>query len=162
MPVQIQLSNGTDTKPIIGAVGNLNFTNASSATTSIVTDITTIGGNKISLYNSLWIVGVFQGGLGGTMDVILQGSPDGGTTWVDIARFIQITTTNSTQVCQFTLSRSAESSGVTATATGTNAPVMSAGTKLGGDFGDRLRLKVVTNSGVNTGKSQQVLIYANP
>lgn len=80
-----------------------------------------------------------------TLDVYLQASPDGGTTWRDIAAF-QFTGSVATR--QFAITKHA-SGGTSMLAASDGA--LASGTVVQGPFGDRLRVKYTFAAGGSTG-----------
>jgi hypothetical protein len=80
-----------------------------------------------------------------TLDVYVQASPDGGTTWRDIAAF-QFTTATAKKL--FPISQLA-TGGTSILSTSDGA--LTSGTMVQGPFGDRLRVKYVFAAGGSTG-----------
>lgn len=80
-----------------------------------------------------------------TLDVYVQGSPDGGTTWRDVAAF---QFEGSTAVRVFQLSQLATPG--TATLAASDA-ALATNTSVQGPFGDRLRIKYTFTAGGSTG-----------
>ena len=96
------------------------------------------------VYGILNITGV-PTGTTNTLDVYVQGSPDGGTTWQDLVAF-RFTTAAAKKM--FALSQLA-SGGATLIAASDGA--LASGTMVQGPFGDRLRLKWVFAVGDSSG-----------
>ena len=97
------------------------------------------------------------GATGGTLDVYLQFSPDGGTTWVDYAHFPQISAGASAIYRVWNVSKSAQQTSLATVGTGTS-PALSANSILGGDWGDRLRTVMVAGAGTSAGAAQTLLL----
>lgn len=79
-----------------------------------------------------------------TLDVYVQGSPDGGTTWRDLAAF-QFTAAAARRF--FQLCRDNPGASLLAPSDG----ALASGTQVGGPFGDRLRVKYAFAAGGSTG-----------
>jgi hypothetical protein len=114
---------------------------SSSATSTPITGLQ-------SFQNAFLEVSVTGVPVGGTptLDVYLQSSPDGGTTWRDFAHTSQITTSNVNQFVQL--------SGMTAGATtglAASDAALAANTVVQGPWGDRLRAKWVFVAGGSSG-----------
>lgn len=134
---------------------NLTATSPSSAVTAVGATITGIG-----LYRTLNVTATLTGATGGVLDVYLQVSPDGGTTWVDYAHFAQLAAGASAVSKSFAVSRQAQQLTITTVGTGTSA-ALAANTVLGGDFTDRMRVLFVGGSSTSAGAVQTILISAN-
>ena len=164
MAVAAYFSDGPNTKPIIGSTIDLSFTSTSSASTytrnAAVT--TSAAGNKLSTYTSLTLLAELQGNTGGTLDIVIEGTPDGGTTWVELLRFAQIAAGAAVARYVVTLSRASESSGIVTTGVSASSIVLAANTKVGGDWTDQLRVKYFTGAGTTLGKAQVLKGYLNP
>lgn len=127
-------------------------TTASSAGTAPQTAVTGLGD-----YESMAVYASLAGPTGGTLDVYIQFSPDGGTTWVDYAHFAQQAAAAAANYKVFTVSRASQQT--TVQTVGINAsPALAANTVVGGTWGDRLR--VVTVSGVGTSAGVAISVLA--
>lgn len=131
---------------------DLSSTSPASATTTAGTPVTGLGG-----YRSMSIYAKLTGATGGTLDVYLQYSPDGGTTWVDYAHFPQVAGGASAIYRVWNVSKSAQQTTLATVGTGTS-PALTANSILGGDWGDRLRTLMVAGSGTSAGAAQTILI----
>src|SRR5687768_5556425 len=89
-------------------------------------------------YDSLLVIGDLVGATAGALDIYLQTSTDGGTTWYDYAHFPQLSAGAAAIVKVFTVSRS---QGRTATVTirKNTTPALAADNVIGGEWGDRMR-----------------------
>lgn len=100
------------------------------------------------------------GATGGTLDVYLQYSPDGGVTWVDFAHYAQLAAAAGALLKVFTISKGAITA-LTTTGIGTLAapgPALAAATIVSGDWGDRIR--VVEVAGTSTSAGAAIVIQA--
>lgn len=131
---------------------DLSSTSPASATTTAGTAVTGLGG-----YRSMSVYAKLTGATGGTLDVYLQYSPDGGTTWVDYAHFPQISAGASAIYRVWNVSKSAQQTSLATVGTGTS-PALSANSILGGDWGDRLRTVMVAGAGTSAGAAQTLLL----
>lgn len=105
-------------------------------------------------FSTMSVVAQLVGATGGTLDLYLQGSSDGGTTWFDVAHYTQLAAAASAVDKVFALSKGGQQTTITTTGVGTTAApgvALAAGTVVGGDWGDRLRLVEVAGSGTSAG-----------
>lgn len=156
MPVYVQEYDGTTYKPVTNLTFNLTFTSGNSAGTFDPT----VSRTGLGPYDSITIYAALTGNTGGTLDVYIQYSPDGGTTWVDLIHFPQIAAAGSGKYV-VTLSRGTQATSITAVGTGTS-PALAANTVIPGDFGDRLRVVYTNGAGTSAGASQTILCSATP
>jgi hypothetical protein len=131
--------------------------------TSPASAITAIGGDTIgglSRYDGLAIYATLTGGTGGTLDVYLQTSFDGGTTWYDYVHFAQ----KASGAAVTTVGVGIPPAGVTAlTATGkgsllTPAVGLAVNTIIGGPWGDLMRAVYVAGVSTSAGAAQIIEI----
>jgi len=115
----------------------------------------------LGAYKSLSIFSTLQGATGGTLDVYLQYSPDGGTTWVDYAHFPQLAAGAAAASRVWNVTKEAQQTTLTSVGTGTS-PALAANSIVGGDWGDRLRVLTVAGAGTTSGAAQTVSIIATP
>jgi hypothetical protein len=101
-----------------------------------------------SFQNAFILVSVTGVPVGGapTLDVYIQASPDGGTTWRDFAHTAQITTSNVNQFVQLTGQAAGATTGLAA-----SDAALAANTVVQGPWGDRLRVKYVFVAGGSSG-----------
>src|SRR5262249_6183355 len=81
------LTRGQTPVQVVNRTGAFSLTFTSPGAPGTVAQPPTLG---LGAYKSLSIFSMLQGATGGTLDVYLQYSPDGGTTWVDYAHFPQV------------------------------------------------------------------------
>lgn len=142
--------DGTVTDQAATSQQDFTFTCVNSAGTNASTTITGLG-----LYRSAAFYAVLQGNTGGTLDIYLQWSPDGGTTWVDYAHFAQIAAGAAAITRMFTITRYAQQTTLQTVGTGTS-PALAAATIVGGAWGDRLRIVYFNSIGTTLGKLQTI------
>jgi len=107
----------------------------------------------------LLIVASLTGATGGALDVYLQVTDDGGTTWWDYAHFAQKTAGSALTHHMFAVSRSQQV--LTITAIGKDlTPALAVNTVVGGQFGRKMRLLFVAGAGTSAGASQTVRLIA--
>jgi hypothetical protein len=135
---------------------NLSFTSAASAGTTVAAGPVT----GLGLFYSLSIVATLQGGTGGTLDLWLQYSPDAGTTWVDYAHWPQLAAGATATTRVWNVSKHGQQTTLTTVGLGTS-PALAAGSILGGDWGDRLRVVQTAGIGTSAGAAQTILIIAS-
>jgi hypothetical protein len=102
------------------------------------------------------IFATLTGATGGTLNIYLQSSPDGGTTWSDYAAFAQLAAGAAATSVSFTLSKGQHQTTITTVGTGLS-PALTTGQVLGGDWGDRLRLVFKANASTSAGAAQVIL-----
>lgn len=110
---------------------------------------------NISKYDNLVVFATLQGATGGTLDVYLQTSFDGGTTWYDWVHFTQIAAAGASRIYRFSPSLTNDISTV---GSGTS-PALSAGSTAGGPWGDQIRCIATAGAGTSAGAAQTILIY---
>lgn len=112
----------------------------------------------IGVYRSIRIVTTRQGATGGVLDIYLQSSWDGGTTWIDIGHYAQLSAGASAVTDTIMFSR--EQMGTTAVVVGSGlSPALAANTFLQGEFGDMLRAVYVAGSGTSSGAPVTISVY---
>ncbi len=100
-------------------------------------------------YDALDIVAELVGATGGTLDVYLQSSPDGGTTWFDYIHFPQLASAAAAVKYRVTVPTMGEA-GITVIGKNTT-PVLAANTVVGGLWSDRLRALYVAGASTSAG-----------
>lgn len=99
------------------------------------------------------------GATGGVLDLYLQTSADGGTTWFDYAHFAQLAAGAAAVNVRFGVSRYAQQS--TIVTVGKNlVPALAVGTVVGGPFGDRMRLVAVAGASTTVGAAVTIQMRA--
>lgn len=106
---------------------------------------------------SLDVEAALVGATGGTLDLYLQTSPDGGTTWVDYAHFAQLAAGAAASFVRFGVARHAQQTTIT-TVGRALVPALAVGTVVGGPFGDRMRLVAVAGAGTSAGAAITILL----
>lgn len=129
-------------------------TSPASATTAVGTTLPGFGD-----FDSFLCLATLQGATGGTLDVYLQISPDGGTTWIDFVHFAQLAASAAQVNKTFSVTRSVQQLALQSVGTGIS-PALAANTVLGGNFGDRIRTLYVAGVGTSAGATQTVTFYA--
>lgn len=131
-------------------VADLSFTSRATAGTTANTAVTDLGG-----YRSMLIYAELQGATGGVLDVYLQVSPDGGTTWLDYAHFAQLGAGASKVYRTWTVSKTAQQTTLQTVGTGTS-PALAASTIIGGEWGDQMRVVQVAGASTSAGAAQVI------
>lgn len=109
--------------------------------------------------DSLTVVASLVGATGGTLDVYLQTSHDGGTTYYDWAHFTQLTAGNAALKVVAHVPRTQN---VAATTIGSGtSPVLAANTITGGSWGDQMRLLFVAGASTSAGAAISVQLIGN-
>ncbi len=134
---------------------NLSFTSPSAASTVAETPLTNLG-----IFRSGFLLATIQGATGGTLDVYLQVTPDGGTTWMDWVHFPQKTAGAGATSYGLSISQTTgELNVATVTTVGTGLqPALGAGDYHGGAFGDQIRALAVAGSSTSAGSLQNLLL----
>jgi len=101
------------------------------------------------------IADTIRGGTGGTLDLIIQTSFDGGITWWDYAAFAQQAGGGAANSKIFKVIKGAQ---ITTIATPTT-DTLAAGTVIGGAWGDQFRLRGIAGAGTSAGATQTIKFY---
>ncbi|GAC1576963.1 MAG: hypothetical protein NVS3B7_10080 [Candidatus Elarobacter sp.] len=150
------------------ATGNYLFSGTTpaapgSALLPITGSGTLQGGNvaaQMDQFESMSVLAILQGATGGTLDVYLQMNHDGnGTAWTDIAHWPQQSAAAASTTFVWNTSRWNQAAGAGSTATGDAS--LAANTFIQGEWGDRLRVKVVAGAGTTAGATATIKIVAN-
>lgn len=136
---------------------SITGTTPNSASTAVVGVPAVFAAVAIDMPESIDVLGQLRGATGGTLDLYLQTSVDGGTTFVDYCHFAQIAAAASPFNVRFGASRHAQSSGLVTVGVGTT-PLLAASTLVGGPFGDRMRLVAVAGAGTTAGAAITILM----
>lgn len=113
----------------------------------------------LETFEALAVSAVLVGPTGGTLDVYIQTSHDGGTTWVDYAHFAQVA---ATVTARYTFAVSKAGQLLVPAVVGFGlTPALPAATVVGGAWGDRMRLVLVTGAGTSVAGSVIVRIAAD-
>src|SRR5260370_39600997 len=93
------------------------------------------------------IYATLKGATGGTLDVFVQASPDGGTTWFDVVHFAQLAAGAGTFNYKTTIAMYAQPASAEPVAVGTGlAPARAAATTAQCDGYERLRLVLLARA----------------
>lgn len=110
-------------------------------------------------YESIEIIAELKGATGGTLNVYLQTSPDGGLSWFDSIAWPQQAGGGALAFYQSPLSQATTTA--TPVVVGKNlAPALAANTVVNGSFGDRFRLVMVAGTGTTGGAPVVVRVSA--
>ena len=109
--------------------------------------------------DSLTVVASLVGATGGVLDVYLQTSHDGGTTYYDWLHFTQLTAGNAAVKVVAHTPRTLNAALTTVGAATT--PALAAGTLTGGSWGDQMRLLFVAGASTSAGAAISVQIVGN-
>lgn len=107
--------------------------------------------------DALGIFAELVGATGGTLDVYVQISPDGGLNWSDMVHFPQLAA--AAAAVKYSASISLFSNITTPVVTGKNlVPAIAVNTVVNGAFSDRCRLVFVAGGGTSVGAAVRVTI----
>lgn len=109
----------------------------------------------LNCYESLTIVAELVGATNGTLDVYVQDSPDGGTTWYDYAHFTQLAAGASAVKYSYVPSLNDQ---ITTIGKGAS-PVLASGAVRGGKWFDSMRVFVVAGASTSVGAAITVTAY---
>jgi hypothetical protein len=112
----------------------------------------------ISAFKSLMIVATLVGNTGGTLDVYLQHSPDGGVTWYDYAHFATVGAAAASAVFCYVPALTNLVTTIGIGTLGAPAPLLAANTFVGGHPFDSLRAVAVGNVGTSLGNAQTIKV----
>jgi len=136
------------------AIGTLTDTSPAGAST-IAAGAATLTG--LSAYENLTVFADITGGSGGTLNVFVQTSWDGGTTWTDWIAFPQA----SAGAALATYKAHGALTGLVTTVGKALTPALAAGNVAGGYWGNMARLVYMTGSGNSAGATQTVVFYGS-
>lgn len=110
-------------------------------------------------YEGAELIAELVGATGGTLDVYVQLSPDGGLNWYDVIHFPQLASGGAAVIYQAPLSTATNTS--TPVVVGKNlSPALAVNVVVNGAFTDRLRLVMKAGSGTSAGA--QVVVRVCP
>jgi hypothetical protein len=141
----------------------ISHTFAVPATASTTTLDTSNALSGLHVFDSMLIVASLVGVTGGTLNVRLQVASGSETTptWVDYLSYAQLADGAAALTVAYSVSRQAQLLTATAVAVG-DVPALAAGTILGGDFGERMRIVTTTGSGVTLGANITIRLIGSP
>jgi hypothetical protein len=114
-------------------------------------------GIVLSGYKTLRIEATLQGATGGTLDVYVQVSYDGGVSWSDYVHFAQLLAGAAAVTYGVSMSRS---NGDALAVVGKNTtPLLAAGDWRDGEWGNAVRLLFVAGAGTSAGATQTVKFF---
>lgn len=133
-------------------------TSPAAAGTSISTLIVT----GLDAFEAMKIVTIFEGAVGGTLDIYLQmcDDPDG-NVYVDYAHFAQLADGAASLTRLYSVTRQTERLTAIAVAVG-DTPALAAGTILGGEFGAKMRVIMDAGVGTSAGTVQTIHFIGSP
>jgi hypothetical protein len=134
-----------------------------TATLSVAsTASTTTAGSSFSVplrYDSMLVVGSLAAHTGGTLDVYLQDSPDGGTTWFDCAHFPQVSAAGTVKTA-FSLSLSSTPVTIGIGTTGSPGVALAASSVRPAPWSTgTMRIVAVTGAGTSGGNQTQTIYF---
>jgi hypothetical protein len=132
------------------------ITATSPATASTVVHSVQFG--NLDDLESLTIIADIRGATGGTLDVYLQTTHDGGATWFDFAHTVQLTAGAAQVRRAWHVNRATPVTASTVIGTATT-PALAADTIVGGSWGDALRIVFVAGASTTVGASQTIRLY---
>jgi len=104
---------------------------------------------------TLTVIATLVGATGGVLDVYLQTSYDGGTTWVDFAHFPQLAAGAGSSVRVWHVVRKLQQTTLTTVGSG-SSPAIAANTIVGGTWGDRIRAFYVAGASTSAGAAVNI------
>jgi hypothetical protein len=140
-------TNAASSNPVSGAI---------NASAGVATSAELPNGDGLDIIASL------VGATGGTLDVFIQGSPDGGTTWADVVHFAQLASGAAAIVYKTNISPVTQPASASPVAVGTGlhsgATGLAAATTVQGLGFDRLRLMMASGAGNTVGAAVKVFV----
>lgn len=140
------------------SITRLVITDTSPAAAGTAVSAATLGG--LGRFDALSFFVTITGATGGTIDVYLQTSFDGGTTWYDYAHFAQSAAAAAAVTKYFAVPNS-DATGLTTVGKGTLASpgvALAASTILGGAWGDLMRAVYVAGASTSAGATQTIAV----
>jgi hypothetical protein len=128
----------------------ISGTTPSAASTAAV--LGTISDFGLDKYSTLTVVAQLVGATGGTLDVIVESSADGGTSWFEYGRFAQLAAGAAAVVKRAVpvLDNTVATIGRVTSGTATTS-VLTGDTGWVGHWGDRLRVRCIAGAGTSAG-----------
>lgn len=112
-------------------------------------------------YDALDITAVLKGATGGTLDVYIQTSLDGGVTWTDSVHFPQLAAGASQVIYRTSITHLAQPTSAAPVVVGQGLnPALAVNVSVQGGWGDRARLVMVAGSGTSAGAVVSVTVAA--
>lgn len=123
---------------------------------------TTYGANIAGFdsYDAVKVVASLVGVTGGTLNMYIQHSWDGGTVWYDCASFAQLADGAAAVTYDFSVVLDSTIRTITKGTVAASVPTLTAGTVTSGPWGNILRLVSKTGGGVSVGATQSVRFLA--
>lgn len=143
-----------------GDVLRLDLSGTSPAAASTVAGSSSVSLAQFKVAN---IYGSIQGATGGNLDVYIQTSYDGGTTWVDLVHFAQKAAGAAAVGYVFTVTRGLPIAATPVTVnTASGTPVLASGNCVPGGLGSYIRRVDVAGASTSAGAAQtiQVELYS--
>lgn len=117
--------------------------------------------NGMGAFDAITILATLTGATGGTLDVYLQSSWDGGTTWYDLVHFTQLAAAGAARTYKATLALSTTITTVGKGSVGTPGVALAANTVAAGHWGDQIRAVYVAGVGTSAGAAQLIEIFGS-
>lgn len=112
-------------------------------------------------FDCITVLATLTGGTGGTLDVYLQSSWDGGVTWYDLVHFTQLAAGGAARTYKATLALSTTITTVGKGSVGTPAVALAAATVAAGHWGDMIRAVYVAGASTSAGATQLIEIFGH-
>ena len=109
-------------------------------------------------YDSMLIIASLVGVTGGTLDIYIQDSFDGGTTWCDCAHFTQVTAAGAVKEAA-TLTTKTDMTTIGVGSLATPGVALAAAKMRPAPWGEKLRLVSVTGAGTSGAAATQTIIF---
>lgn len=107
--------------------------------------------------DALDIVAELQGATGGTLDVYLQTSPDGGNNWFDLAHFPQLA--SAAAAIRYQAPVSLYTNSTVPVVVGKNlTPALAVNTVINGAYSNRMRIVMVAGTGTTAGAPVKITV----
>lgn len=115
----------------------------------------------MSAFDAITILATLTGATGGTLDVYLQSSWDGGVTWYDLVHFTQLAAAGVVRTYKATLALSTTITTVGKGSVGTPGVALAAATVAAGHWGDLIRAVYVAGASTSAGAPQLIEIFGS-
>jgi hypothetical protein len=133
---------------------------ASPAAAGTAASAGVIGG--LATFDTIAIVATLLGAANGTLDVYLVDSFDGGTTWLEYARFTQVAASAATKTYVIDPVLTGSITAVTRNATATSAiGTLAANAIRPGKWGDFMKAIFVAGAGTTAGATQTIEVFGS-
>ena len=116
----------------------------------------TTGVPGFAAFKTITIIATVQGGTGGTLDVVVEHSPDGGTNWYEYWHLVQLAA--AAAAVTYTYDPALNDSAVQVGKNLTTTTVLGSGSVAGGHWFDMMRVRYIAGASTSAGAEQNIAV----